>query len=1529
MRQSDSQQNLAQKIEKWKAGLADLGKRNPLIKFRQDSPRSLEILIEQPGDLFKHLIKEKKVLCFQTDVRVSATNRLETCQSGDEQLKRLKRLRSEARLSLEERGVNSLFLAFGTLNWYDKDRPEDPIVSPLLLVPVTLIKEPRRDVYKISLLEEDFALNPTLALKLKQTFGIELPESEAIQETSYAEIINQVRQLVFEQKTWQTQERVFLSLFSYSKATMVRDIIENESRILAHPILQAISGNLDSYQATYREPLPATALDSQIKPEQTFQILDADSSQQVVIQAAKSGSSFVVQGPPGTGKSQTIVNMIAELIGDGKSVLLVAEKDTALRVVYQRMAECGLHHLCLNLHHSGTTDKRKLVEDLSKTIEYVESIAQSPEKNRNDDFFRQLVTTRDSVSSYLASLHTEEAPLEKTPFELFGTLLQMEREEVPEINVVISNFNQWSQGRLGQAKNLLNQLAQFLPFFTGEKTTIWAKSNLSCYSYELELKLREKIGELQQALTSIQETGHQLGSKLQLQPFSNLESSTYYAQALCQILSAPLQIPENWTSVNLSIAHQAFEILNSDVKEIEKHQLSPEASNLLTQLSHYLPFLREETTIWKRSKTTSCSEAQQLEIQQQFSAFLEELHLAQSASQVLQNTLNITFLLNLEEIEKLIPALNHILAAPSRLPENWSRSPIRTLQNKFATLNQDVAFLEEQEPALQHKYATEIFSSDLAELNSRMKRYSRFWLFRIFNPNYRRDMKRLRKLYRQEGQVSYDELKRDLDRALEVQTKRNELYQDQYAGKAFGRLFNSEFSKESELNEIEKSLQWLTELQSYSISATSLEDALESTTLRQELIQAIQTLKRTAENFDSFIRFVVQHFHKSEFSPNTLPVNQVPFAELAAFLNLAIADLPKFQQWLTFRAICDRLEQLGHTEFIHALRENRESPTVVLQNKLNQPDYLPRQVFGALYNPNVFKQADLKPLQDALNWLVNIQPYSLPALTIQQILDSPPQRRELTELANRLEIDRANVEKGLGFVLSYFSEDQITDSYQPRSQIQFSDLKSFLDTAETELSDFQEWLTYRETCESLESLGIKKFLDSLRDNKLDSKRWFSTLERLIYQTCLNAVLAQKPELRNFNFEVHERQIREFNTLDYNQLEIARNRLKYLHAGQWQNWEKTSVAQAEIGNLKRESTRRRMHLPIRKLLNDQQQGVQHLAKTLKPCWMMSPLSVSQYIDPNTLHFDVLIFDEASQLRTEDVISAILRADQVIVIGDNKQLPPTSFFATGESEEDTESESDAVYESILDECSNFMFPRKLKWHYRSQDERLIAFSNRHFYDSQLVTFPNPIKNSNLGVWFEEVTDGIYDRSGRRDNQREARRVAELALKHVQQAPDQSLGIVAFSEAQAEAIQQQIEIRGKDNPELEEFCRDNTPRYFLKALENVQGDERDVIILSVCYARDAEGRFSLNFGPLNKQGGERRLNVAITRAKNKITLVAAIRARDIDLTRTNSKGVRLLRDYLEYADSGGERLQTNSYTDELQFDSPFEEDVYYFRG
>jgi superfamily I DNA and/or RNA helicase/very-short-patch-repair endonuclease len=949
---------------------------------------------------------------------------------------------------------------------------------------------------------------------------------------------------------------------------------------------------------------------------------------------------------------------------------------------------------------------------------------------------------------------------------------------------------------------------------------------------------------------------------------------------------------------------------------------------LLVRLNSFIPFLRgEKTTIWAQSTLNYCSETLELEINNKINKFKQAISLIQTASQQLQRTLNIKPLLNLGDIEVCITALKHILQAPSNLPNNWTGLDILIAQNAFSKIKADVKVIGENELLLKRKYHPELFSSELPALANRYQKYNRFWLMRIFNSRYRRDVKLLKKLSIKKGQLSHNELKRDLAQAVQIQAARNELYQSNYpARQVFGSLFNPEISSEAELKEIEQALSWLTGLHKYSLPADSVQQLLNSPSGRRELAELVKKLESLPEDISQGINFLFLYFNENDITGQYQPRNQILFTDLATFLNIAQSDLPNFREWLTYKEIYGQLENLRVENFLDALRDNKPNPIESVRNKLRQTEYQPRQVFGSLFNPEVSGKAELKEIEQALSWLTGLQKYSLSADSVQRILNSPSKRRKLSELLKKYESVHHCIRQGLDFLLSHFDESDITDSYLPRNQITFVELERFLNLAQSELPYFQEWLTYKETYQKLENLGNNKFLDALRDNKIQPEQWFLVLEKRIYQICLDAILAKKPELKNFNFEVHERQIKEFSKLDFNQLDTARKRLKQLHLQRWQNWEKTSLALAEIPNLKKEAAKKSRHLPIRKLLNDTQKGIPNLVKALKPCWMMSPLSVSQYINPDVLHFDVLIFDEASQLRTEDVVPSIIRSNQVIVIGDNKQLPPTSFFSTGDSQEDIDDEDDAIYESVLDECSKFMFGRTLKWHYRSQDERLIAFSNHHFYDDKLVTFPNPVQNPDLGVWFKHVSDGVYDRGKRRDNRREAQVVAQLALEHFQGFPEQSLGIIAFSEAQADAIREQIEILGKEYPDLEIFCSDNSPQFFLKALENVQGDERDAIMLSVGYARDDQGKLSLNFGPLNRQGGERRLNVAVTRAKSKITLVSSIVAGDIDKTRAQSKGVKLLHDYLEYAASGGERLRGNSYTDRLNFDSPFEEDVYH---
>ena len=357
------------------------------------------------------------------------------------------------------------------------------------------------------------------------------------------------------------------------------------------------------------------------------------------------------------------------------------------------------------------------------------------------------------------------------------------------------------------------------------------------------------------------------------------------------------------------------------------------------------------------------------------------------------------------------------------------------------------------------------------------------------------------------------------------------------------------------------------------------------------------------------------------------------------------------------------------------------------------------------------------------------------------------------------------------------------------------------------------------------------------------------------------------------------------------------------------------------------------MPLRKLFA----SIPNLLPALRPCFMMSPLSVSVFLEAQSYNFDLVIFDEASQIHTEDAVGAIMRGKQVIIVGDTKQLPPTNFFAAAIDDEDYDVDSDdkdndaGAYQSILDEAVTVLPERSLRWHYRSRHEHLIAFSNIKIYNNSLITFPSTIEKApDCGVEYIHVPNGVYDRSGKRSNLNEAKKVADLVFEHFKQHPERSLGVVTFSEAQQSAVEVAIRQKRHENGAFEQFfSEDKDEPFFIKNLETVQGDERDTIIFSIGYARDEKGLMYMNFGPLSRDGGQRRLNVAVTRAKHNIKLVGSIMPTDIDTDRASGEGVKLLRSYIEFAQQGIAALQNElSYTDGiLDFDSPFEEAVYDF--
>jgi len=521
---------------------------------------------------------------------------------------------------------------------------------------------------------------------------------------------------------------------------------------------------------------------------------------------------------------------------------------------------------------------------------------------------------------------------------------------------------------------------------------------------------------------------------------------------------------------------------------------------------------------------------------------------------------------------------------------------------------------------------------------------------------------------------------------------------------------------------------------------------------------------------------------------------------------------------------------------------------------------------------------------------------------------------------------RNRIQDALEFAGSIFESGEQPEMLRNGENKSIGELSSWFQEMAGLTDLLPEWTNFSQVFDRAIKAELGDFLQVVARDKLPQDLWVQAYKYRVYDLLADKIIQSSEVLKKFRGEIHLSKTERFKELDRQiitdaRAEIRKKLQRYIPEATW-----VQAATAETTVLKKELNKKRGIMPLRKLFAE----IPNLILTLRPCLMMSPLSVSQLLDPNTYHFDLAIFDEASQIPPEFAIGSIVRASQVIVAGDRNQLPPTRFFwandLTSYDENNYEAED---YESILNACDAINMPSKmLTWHYRSEDESLIAFSNYHFYDQKLHTFPKATASTGeSGLEFVFVLEGIYQRGKGGSNPVEAKSVAELVLNQLKRNPELSLGVIAFSQSQRLQIEDEIEKIKKENPELSAlFAYGRGEQVFIKNLETVQGDERDLIIFSVGYGKDELGKFAMHFGPLNQQGGERRLNVAATRARKKVIVVASIQPEDIDLSKAKSPGARLLKDYMKVAKYGPNSLYENETFDEYsEFGSPFEEAVY----
>ena len=1495
------------KIEYWKSQLLDTGKRNKMINYRETARATLKIVEPGLDKLYENYVQNENELTFQypidkdSDIRTYSMLRLldrlscpipvllgdiKVATSFQENKKTLKNLRNKSRLALEEQGTNILYLSLGFIEWQENHGSHHSWVkSPLILVPVSLMVESLNAPFKLVRYDDDVVVNPTLQHLLSADYGIELPPFDSDKDTveDYLKTLEDIA----DEKGWRIIRKASIGLLSFLKINMYKDLEHNIENITNNAVLKAMLGDTSEI-VNIPEELKSYNHDTLI-PKECFQVLSADSSQQDAIELSKRGVSFVMQGPPGTGKSQTITNIIAEALASDKKVLFVSEKMAALQVVYKRLSELGLAEFCLALH-SHKANKKQILDDIQNTL----SLKKTRVKQEAIEELDRLNFERTELNQYATELHEDVAPLNISCYDAYGILDNL--KDATDSLFSLENADKITRETLNEMIYNLENLANYINNSNFDiENNPWLGVVINSLSLDDKQVIDKNISTAVQYLKTLTSDINGLTEEYALNSINTLQlikGFVYFVKSLLQIPAIPEIIFDNGnireleeftqkSADRINVLIKDREIVDSwfysDVYTIDLAKVKSDIDSKTEKLKETL----DSSIIYNIAENVDNYYA---DISDMLNNMTSVVNLANSDMSLLCLNMPLT-LANLSVLHDLIVELK---TQPS-CQKQWFDAKIlgsaisniskyKELSFKINSLNSEIL----------SNWEKEIFDIEYTDILNRFKTDYKS-IFKVFNSNYRADKKAVIKHCKDPlARISDQQIVEILLKIKELNELTAELANnkssiDEMYGSAFSGTNTDWEAVSLDLSSLQKILNLY--------PAASTQSEFKNILINNEY----DKLSRIFASFDELSSERIQAICSS--------YNRIFLDKLNSNEDLS-AVISKIKN--TLESVGDLKAQIKDLNGIYKDKDSHVSMFVKLEKAmellaaesvLQEEENLFKTYYGDLYKytstdwDEIKQHIANKKEFDNLTSGKNISEQFL-----QAIATNSEKRTDITskvENTAKSLLDTNTLqpffEKIFGDGVSSLSIDVLEDKYS-----------KCLGKVEL-LEKYLEYKTFRDKCISC---GLEEFILSVEKDCI--KDVVDSFKKRFYMLWLSKVLDTKPSIANFKSVTHDKTVNDFCTHDEHQLSIARMRIREKLINNLPSKDRLLSAHDEMSILTRELGKKRRIMPIRKLFKT----IPNLLLKIKPCFMMSPLSVSYFLEAQTYNFDMVIFDEASQIFPEDAIGAILRSKQVIIAGDTKQLPPTNFFASSANNLDGQFDSsddeyeDEIFDSILEETASILPNRTLLWHYRSKHEDLIAFSNSHIYKNELITFPgSATSKGDTGVEYYKVADGVYED---RCNIPEAKKCVQLIIEHIENHPDLSLGIIAFSEKQQSTIEQVLYEYREQHPQYEWFFDENKDEpFFIKNLENVQGDERDTIIFSICYAKNSRGTMLMNFGPLGKQGGERRLNVAVTRAKTNIKLVGSIEPTDIDLDRAKSDGARLLRSYIEFAMKGSSTL------------------------
>lgn len=1511
--------SLEQKLETARAELLDLGARNRLLNIpRSKNTRFLEIIDERSEEIYKLLINENKSFTFlhgksgkdedseaddideksfiyqfdenSTEKKSQHTDtKLQTRLTPKGLQKRLLDLYHDSKTLEEEQGVNILYLALGTLKWVDPANKENIRYAPLVLIPVSLERGNAGERFKIKARTEDIIPNLSLEAFLERVHHIAMPEMQ-LNDNDEFNIINYldtISQAISLKEGWEVKTNdIILGLFSFSKFLMYRDLDpanwpKDEGLTSKYLIRALIEEGFEGHDDLLAED---SAIDPVILPKDMLHIMDSDSSQTLAIHEVRKGRNLVIQGPPGTGKSQTIANIIASAIADGKTVLFVAEKMAALEVVKRRLDQSGVGDACLELH-SNKANKRILLEELKRVWELG-----SPRGEFPDELVENLTEVRDSLNAHPARLHKIHEPSGLSAYQVIGQLVRLRQNGQKPTDFSLHQYETWSNNDLTKRLSLVREIIERIEDIGLPSDHPWRgvgrESILPGEIERLIPKITNIYNQISEYHASLGKISQRIGLKNAPDAFEEVNNIVEISRV---IEEAPVFGEDALNATEWSASLPEINILIKQGLEYQHGYREIEKQVHTGQFGTPLITLRDALkTIPDNFLPNGFSAARNLidllpKIQADTDRLAKELG-AESAYISPQN------------IKQLIELSLRVAEAPDASPEAFIASVWDYGVEQAAELVDSIARLQKLRQNIDSYIFEAAWNEDLTQMRHNLAINT--GIFRFMNGEWRRSKSLSRTMLRDTTQPIQAQIE-ILDNLIKAQALRKSITQaSEFGRNAFGPLWRGEHSNSDSLQAL---VNWMATLKDVGPEARRLASQLSD---RETIKHLGYQLRQTLDQANLELNHLWKSFGTSPdaWFDNHYSISRVPISFTEALVQKLVNIDITSRQIMTTPAdhISDRLTLV---EKIIALQYQKAE--IESQNQLGEA------AFGSYW---LSSESDWQQLQGAFEW---IEKHSALRFIAAAISD----RSELVATANQLLAEASIIVETLKSLSSELDSSlEILFNEGQNNILKIDSVKIKLTSWIKHSEQLSKWVAWQHRRTQANHQGLSEVIERLEDGRLNTSQCYSAVEYAYYESTFRLMAEQTPSLIQFDGELHTRRVNNFAELDRKRIKAASFEVARAHHRRIPS---KSGAAGPVGVLRAEMARKRGHMSIRQLMLKAGPAIQ----ALKPVMMMSPLSVAQFLIPGKQTFDLLVMDEASQIQPVDAIGAIARCQQVVVVGDEKQLPPTSFFSRmteASNDDDDDSTQVSDIESILGLFVARGLPqRMLRWHYRSRHQSLIAVSNSQFYENKLFIVPSPYtQEAGMGLRFHHVAEGIFESGTSNANPIEAKRVATAIFEHIQTNPNLSLGVATFSVSQRKAIQDELELLRRLNPEYEDFFHSHPGEpFFIKNLENIQGDERDVIMISVGYARNTQGYLAMRFGPLGSQGGERRLNVLISRAKRRCEVFASITDEDLDLSRAKGVGILAFKLFLQYARTGRLSMSVSSGR---PMDSIFEEQV-----